>query len=310
LSKTRAKTVAAALALASSCLALPQPEALAGPIMGYRVEVGPKGAPPIALYAEESGSGTPVVLLHGLGESTFTWRKIIPALAASHRVVALDLKGFGRSEKPLDQAYSADDQAALVAAFLDKRGLTGVTLVGHSFGGTVALRTALALAAHDPSRIARLVVISAPAFPHAVAPYLDLVETPAVPEALVAPMPPEALARILLSESRGGGEVPDEDVKGYAAPYYDLAAKHAFLVTARSIVTDADNTIRARYRTLRQPSLVIWCRNDPIVPLAAGRRLTRALPNARLAVLKGCHHLPQDERPDALLAQLKPFLAR
>jgi pimeloyl-ACP methyl ester carboxylesterase len=296
-----------ALALAWGLVALPLAALTSSATRNYRIEVSVTGTPPVALYAEETGHGAPILLLHGLGESTFTWRNVVPGLSLSHRVIALDLKGFGRSEKPLDQAYSADDQAALVAQFIAKRGLTAVTLVGHSFGGTVALHTALLPGMRD--RIARLILISAPGFPHSTASYLDLVDVPAIPETLAVSMPPEILARALLSEGRGGaGDIPEEEIRGYAAPYYEFSAKRAFLVTARSIVSEAESGIANRYRTILQPSLVIWCRNDPIVPLKTGKRLARTLPNARLAVLEGCHHLPQDEKPAHLLALLRSFL--
>jgi pimeloyl-ACP methyl ester carboxylesterase len=184
-------------------------------------------------------------------------------------------------------------------------------LIGHSFGGTVALRTALVPEVRRSGRVNRLVVISAPALPDSVAPDLKVVQVPAVPETLLAPLPPEVLARMLLREARGGtGDIPEADVKGYAAPYYELAAKHAFLVTARSIVSEHGEDIARSYRTIKQPSLLVWCRNDTVVPLRTGRRLKRALPNARLAVLRGCHHLPQDERPEALASLLSSFLNR
>jgi len=275
---------------------------------GYRTEVAAPHGEPITLYAEETGEGPPMLLIHGLGESTFTWRKIAPALSATHRVIVLDLKGFGRSDKPLDQAYSADHQAALVAAFMEKRGLKDVVVVGHSFGGTVALRTALIPSVREAGRIRRLVIISAPALPGSVASHLRVVDIPAVPEALAAALPPEMMARLLLREARGGvSNIPDEDIKGYAAPYYEMAAKHAFLVTARSIVAETGEEISARYRTISQPTLVIWCRKDQVVPLRAGKRLRRTLPNARIAVLESCHHLPQDERPAALVELIRGF---
>jgi len=286
--------------------ALPVRSAVGNP-HSYRTEV-PAASGPVALYAEETGDGPPLLLLHGLGESTFTWRKVVSGLAETHRVIALDLKGFGRSDKPLDQTYSADDQAALVAAFMEKRGLTGVVLVGHSFGGTVALRTALVPGVREAGRVRRLVIISAPALPGSVASHLDLVDIPAVPEALAAALPPEVMARLLLREARGGASnIPEEDIKGYAAPYYEVAAKHAFLVTARSIVSETGDEIARRYRTISEPSLIVWCRKDPIVPLRAGKRLTRTLPNARLTILESCHHLPQDERPDALIELIRSF---
>ena len=106
---------------------------------GYRIALEVSGRPVTVLYAEESGDGPPLILLHGLGGSLFTWRHVVATLARLHHVIALDLKGFGQSDKPFDEHYSAADQAALVSAFIRKRGLRGVILVGHSFGGVVAL---------------------------------------------------------------------------------------------------------------------------------------------------------------------------
>jgi pimeloyl-ACP methyl ester carboxylesterase len=248
------------------------------------------------------------LLLHGLGESTFTWRRIVPALAETHRVIALDLKGFGRSDKPRDEAYSADDQAQLVAGFLEKRGLENVTIVGHSFGGTVALRTTLVPAVRASSRVRRIVVIGAPALPKSVASHLDLVQLPALPDALTAAVPPELMARMLLKEAGGAAVTSEEQVKGYAAPYFDIAAKHAFLVTARGIVSEGGNEIAERYRSIKEPVLAVWCRRDPIVPLKSGRKLARVLPNARLEIIEKCHHLPQEERPEALIAVIRSFI--
>lgn len=285
-------------------LGLPAPEA-----PGNRVTLTKPGEPPLTLYYEEHGAGPPLLLLHGLGESVFTWHDILPALAASHRVIALDLKGFGRSEKPDDGAYSADDQAALVARFILERGLSDVTVIGHSFGGTVALRTALVESIASKGRIRRIVAIGAPALPRAAARRLDLVMTPLVPDAVAAVVPAETAARFLLKEAMGGREPSLENVKGYAEPYEDRDATRAFFATARSIINEQDaDAIKARYRAIGQPVLLVWCRKDPIVPLRAGRQLAAALPRARLAILEGCHHLPQHERPKQLLKTLRPFL--
>jgi len=277
---------------------------------GHRITIDRAGAPPVELYYEEKGAGPPLLLLHGLGESVFTWHEVLPALAASHRVIALDLKGFGRSEKPDDGAYSADDQAALVARFIRDRGLTGLTVIGHSFGGTVALRTALAEGIAGSGRIRRIAVIAAPALPGSTPRYFEAVRAPALPDLALSAMSPDLMARLLLREAMGGAATPsDEEVEGYAAPYRDRAAMQAFLATAREIVGERDvEAVAARYRRISEPVLLVWCRNDPIVPLKAGRRLAKVLPRARLAVIERCHHLPQHERPEALLEALSTVL--
>ena len=290
----------------------PAAEASAMPSAGHRITLSQgKDRPAVSLYYEEHGSGPPLLLLHGLGESVFTWTDVLPALAARHRVIALDLKGFGRSDKPDDGAYAAEDQAALVARFLIERDMEGVTVIGHSFGGTVALRTALADGIRGTRRIGRIAVIGAPALPRAAARRFELVRLPLVPDALASVLLADAMARLLLREAMGGkAEVSDALVEGYAAPYREAGAMQAFLATARTIVAeDGQRDIAKRYRKLDAPVLVVWCRNDPIVPLRAGRRLVAALPRAKLSLMQGCHHLPQHEKPAELAKLIGTFAA-
>jgi pimeloyl-ACP methyl ester carboxylesterase len=292
---------ALALAMAAMCAAGAEAKA-------YRIALRAPGQVPTILYAEEYGRGAPVLLVHGLGASTFTWRHIVPALARSHRVIALDLKGFGRSQKPFGTRYAAADQAALVAAFINKRKLEGVTLVGHSFGGTVALLTALKLR-DEPWRIKRLVVIDAPALRQDFGTAAELLRVPGLPYVAMTATLPELMARLLLRVvSAPGRVVPERDIRGYAAPFYDLGSRHAFIATAQAIFDHNTPRMGARYRAIRVPTLIVWCRRDRIVPLKTGRRLARLIPDARLAVIGRCNHLPQDEVPDALLATLRPFL--
>ena len=276
--------------------------------LAYRIVVSAPGQPRTLLYAEEYGQGPTLLLLHGLGASTFTWRYILPALARDYRVIAIDLKGFGHSDKPFDRKYSAADQAALVAAFIRKRELADVTLIGHSFGGTVALLTALKFN-REPSRIGRLVVIDAPALKQNFSDVAELINAPGLPYAAMTATPPELMARLLLGYSRAPGrDASEADIRGYAAPFYDLGSRHAFVATAQAILDANKRRTGTLYRAIQQPTLLVWCRRDRIVPLATGRRLERILPNAELAVLKRCNHLPQDEVPKALLAELRSFL--
>lgn len=175
----------------------------------------------------------------------------------------------------------------------------------------MALRTALAEGIAGTGRVKRIAVIGAPALPHATARHLDLVMTPVIPDTVATVLPPDAVARLLLREAMGGRIPSERHVEGYAAPYREAGAMRAFLATARAIVGEQDTeAAAARYRALRQPVLVVWCRKDPIVPLRSGRQLAAALPRARLAILEGCHHLPQHERPRQLLRTLVPFIGQ
>ena len=266
-----------------ACVGALHARAATGP--GYRIALEVPGRPTTELYAEESGDGPPLILLHGLGGSLFTWRHVVTALSRGHRVIALDMKGFGQSDKPFDEHYSASDQAALVSAFIRKRGLSAVTLVGHSFGGVVALRTARDFA-REPGVIARLVVMDTPALQQDLSDGAWFFSVPGLTYMAMAVTPPDLMTRVMLRlVSAPGRVVPESDVRGYAAPFYDLGSRHAFIATGQSIVDTNGPKMGLAYRGIAQPTLIVWCRRDRIVPVATGRRLARVLPNARLAIL-------------------------
>lgn len=279
----------------------------------YRFPVRGVSSVPVSLYAEERGRGEPVVLLHGLGGSTYSWRFIAPVLARTHRVIAIDLKGFGRSDKVFDTAYSAADQARLIAGFLVGRGLTNVTLAGHSFGGVVALLTAMELNRRDPARIRQLVLIDAPALPQPLTPIVALMQQDVLPYALLTAIPADVMTRIALGASSMrdlARPYTEADTRAYAEPFYDAAARHAYIQTARQIAPELSPRDLARaYSRVHQRTLLVWCTNDEVVPLATGRSLARLMPRARLEELNGCNHAPTDEAPDALSRSLVRFLS-
>lgn len=278
----------------------------------YKLAVAGPANDPLTLYAEERGHGPTVVLLHGLGGSTYSWRFIAPALARTHRVIAIDLKGFGRSDKVFDTAYSAADQARLIETFLTRRGLRDVTLIGHSFGGQIALLIALDLQRRDPGRIHQLALIDAPALPQPLSPLVAFMQQPVLPYALLTILPPDLITRIALALSPARHPLTrpytDADASAYAEPYREAAARHAYVQTSRQIVPLGFQHIRAAYARVRQPTLLVWCTDDQIVPLASGRALARMLPHAHLVQLQGCNHAPNDEAPAALSRALLRFL--
>jgi pimeloyl-ACP methyl ester carboxylesterase len=302
-----AMVLAAGLLIAASV-------ALAGPggkgAIAYMARVVAPGTAAVSLYVEERGSGPPVVLLHGIGGSTYSFRHMVPVLARSHRVIALDLKGFGASEKPFDTDYGADVQARLVLAFLRQRGLTQVALVGHSFGGTVALLTTLEANRHDPGRIRRLVLLSAPAFPQPLGARHRFLTLPVLPYLALAAVPPLLTARAALETShRVRVPADDRDAMVYAEPLHSAAGRHALIATTRAVAELDGRDFVARYPSIRQPALLIWCRADETVPLASGIRLARTLPQAQLRVLERCEHAPAEEQPSETGALVGAFLA-
>ncbi len=255
-------------------------------------------ASPLRLASSEQGRGGPVLLIHGIGANSYTWRHLAPVLAANHRVIALDLKGYGRSDKPLDEQYSLYDQANLVADFMRRRHLRDVTLVGHSFGGGIALVLALDGDPEIRRRIARLVLIDTIAYQQELPVFFELLRTPVVGKVGPAMVPPELQARAALRMAYlDDSKITSRDVAAYARPLYSRGAKHALRQTAKQIVPADLPSLSERYKILRKPTLVLWCHQDKIVPVAIGKRLHSELPNSELRVIRGRGHLPQEERP-------------
>ncbi len=276
---------------------------------GYLTEVAPPGYPPVQLYAEETGRGPTLLLLHGLGASGYVFRRIVPVLARSHHVITLDLRGFGRSDKPFDQSYSALDQAAHVKAFIARRGLTNIILAGHSYGGGVAIALTLDLNATRPGLIKRLILMNSPAFPQPMSRAVGFLRLPIIPYLALNLIPPEITAQMSLSKDLGNfRHITETDVTRYATPLRESAAAHALITTAQRIVPDNLPELVQRYPTIRQPTLLIWCRADPVVPLVTGISLKRMLPKSSLHVLDSCMHVPPEESPSELLGHMRYFL--
>ena len=272
--------------------------------------LGPREAP-VKLFYETKGSGAPILLIHGFGASTFTWRRIAPTLAENHKVIAVDLKGFGQSDKPLDEHYSIFDQAKLIKQLIVEKDLKNLVLIGHSYGGGISLMLALDEDPRLEGRIAKLVLLDTIAYPQNIPVAFKMMDMPVVSHLGVRMVPPEMQARVALKLAYfDDTKIGDEDVEMYAAPLRTTAGKHAVIHSARQIVPQGLEEISKRYPTIKQPTLIAWCDNDRIVPLDIGLELRRNMPTSRLEIIERCGHMPQEEQPGATLKLIQDFLGR
>ncbi len=111
----------------------------------------------------ETGVGEPMIFLHGFGASSCSWNEILEPLSRKNRLILIDLKGFGLSDKPLDDKYSISDQAEIILDFIKKNELKNLVLTGHSFGGAIALFTHFKLMKEKDNPVKGLVLIDSPA---------------------------------------------------------------------------------------------------------------------------------------------------
>jgi pimeloyl-ACP methyl ester carboxylesterase len=264
----------------------------------------------LALDVQKVGTGEPLVMLHGFAASRFTWRSWITPLASRHTLYLVDLKGFGAAAKPKDARYGPADLAEDVLQLITRLDLQRVSIVGHSMGGGVALLTAMRLAdVGEGSRLTRLVSVAGTAYAQRLPPFVARLRDPST-QLLLQLLPARWIVRkVLNSIVYDPAVVTPELIEGYAAPLRPWAAKRAAALAAAQLVPDNLDELIARYRAIDVPALLVWGRNDPVVPLAIGERLAGELPRARLVVLERCGHVPMDELPEKTLHLVRDFLA-
>lgn len=263
----------------------------------------------LPLHVEERGEGPPLLLVHGFGANSYTWRHWVPDLARGHRVILVDLKGFGAAPGPDDHAYAPGDHAELLLRLVRGRDLRDLTVVGHSLGGGIALLLALRLLDAEPERLRALVLVAAAAYRQAIPPWIRMARLPLLGPILLRLAPPRLLIRaVLRSIVHDPATITPTQVEAYAEPLESAAGRRALLRTARQIVPpDLEGTV-ARYAEIGVPTLILCGRQDPVVPLEVAERLAGTLPRARLHVLEACGHDPPEERPEESLAAVREFL--
>ena len=275
----------------------------------FRTVKTPAG--PVRLAVIERGQGRPILLLHGFATSSYTWHAIIPELSKNHRVIAIDLRGFGASDKPIDDHYSIQDQTEAVQAFVEQENLRDLTVIGHSFGGGIALVMALNAEQQRKPRIRNIVLIDFLAYRQPMPIFFRLLQIPMVGDLSMTLVPPEIQAgQGLRLAYYDPDKITGQDVAEYANTLYSPAAKHALTKTIEQLVPDNIDEIASRYKTIKMPALIVWCQQDKVVPVVLGLRLHEEMRSSELALFSQCGHMPQEEKPEDTLAAIQAFLKR
>ncbi len=242
-----------------------------------------------------------VVLVHGFASSIENWATVIPALSKSYRVVALDLKGFGWTDRP-EGDYSPEAQAKLLLKLMDARGVQKAMLVAHSWGSSVAMQ-ALLMA---PDRFTRVALYDAWLYEDQIPTFFHWSRGAGVGEVLFglfySERPDERMSLAFYDKRFVSERLVEEVEKALARP----GTRAAALAAVRG---QRYSEVEARYRTMDKPTLLLWGREDLVTPLKYGERLSRELPNARMVVYPRCGHFPMIEARDASNRDLMAFLA-
>jgi pimeloyl-ACP methyl ester carboxylesterase len=264
------------------------------------------------VFVIDVGPGTaavaapPLCLLHGLFLTHYAFRRIIPELAVHRRVVALDLPGAGDSDRPSTRStgdYAVDWLAHAVLQTLAAIGIERFDLLGHDFGGAVAV----AIAAEEPRRVRRLALLD----PVVIAVSLPLQGTLSVvpslgPEVFKRTLRRADLRRFLVQGTSTPELVSDSDVN----VYWDRLTRRGGREATYAMLSQLGTLIslRDRLRAVEAPTLVMWGDRDQLVAPEQGDRLVELMPEARLELVDGCGHNPADERPTEVARLIEDHL--
>lgn len=258
------------------------------------------------------GSGPPVVLLHGFAGNRSTWRFWQGPLAERYQVHLVDAFGCGAAPFPADDRYGPRSQGDALVAYLRDNDLRDATLVGHSLGGGIALYAALRLRElGEAERLRALVSVAGAAYAQAIPGFIALFRIPGLGRALLWALGPDrAVPWVLREIVYDPARVTPEQIEAYAAPLRDPRRRRAIERIAQQIVPPGIAALESAWRTIETPTLLLWGRHDPVVPLWVGERLAGEMPHAELAVLERCGHIVPEELPEASLSLLTDFLER
>lgn len=247
------------------------------------------------------GEGPPVLLLHGISSSLYTWKDVLPALAAHHDVIAVDLPGFGDSAIP--SPASGDRIARSVVGLMDRLGITRASLVGNSLGGAIAI----AIAARLPDRVDRIVLIDAAGYNFAPADRPLLLRLAgAIPAPVLEALPVRPMVKLgLLQVFHDDALVTPDKVAEYVAPMRRPGASAAL---HQLLLGTDDLHFPGVIREVRAPTLIVWGRYDTWIPPRDAERFAADIPGARVVTTE-TGHMPQEERPAETAALIEEFLS-
>lgn len=253
------------------------------------------------------GKGSPVLLIHGFGGWSRDWTHTIPILAESHEVFALDLPGWGLSEKPADFDYSIEAQAEFVLDFMAHFGLDNVDLIGNSMGGGIAVH----LTTQYPNRVRKLILIDSVGYEgyriwHNM--LLLAVQIPGISYVVKPFLPIFPRFRHRTQWLFGGSKkVSLDDYRDHYLPLLTEGSAESLVNMVKTLRLDS---VQERIASVNKPTLILWGEKDPFMHVKHAYLFEAAIEGSELVVFPGIGHVPQTEVPQQVNALILEFLSR
>ena len=261
----------------------------------------------LRLHYLEEGSGDPVLLLHGWPTSSYLWREIVGPLGEGNRAIALDLPGFGRSDKPTDASYSFRLYDRVLTSFLDQLGIERVGLAVHDIGGPIGLHWA----AQHPQRLSRLALLNTLVYARpslAVIAFVAAARTPGVRSFLTSQRGLRWAMRYGVHDKT---RLSEETIRAYQEPFVDDDARVALRKAAYGLHPRGFREIERWLPTIEVPVRILYGERDRVLldVKRTMRKVNEDVGGAEVSTLADCGHFLQEERPAEIATALSEFFS-
>jgi pimeloyl-ACP methyl ester carboxylesterase len=256
-------------------------------------------------YTEYPATGKDILFIHGFASSTYTWEKVAPVLnKLGYHVWALDIKGFGWSDKPKDASYDILTLTEEVYQWMEALGLDDVVLVGNSLGGGITTLMALL----HPEKVGRMVLIDAAAYNTKFPFIMELARLPLSAEMTKLFFSRWVVRQTLSEVYHHRDWIGKDQVDAYYERLRTDNALNAQIAVVRALEFSRVEKFVNRIPEIQSKALIIWGEHDRWIPLSSAYRFNAELRDSTLVVIPECGHMPQEEYPDFTARLIDAFI--
>ena len=265
---------------------------------------------PLPFYETRGSGNNQIILIHGFGLNHKSWYDISPILADKFTIYMVDLIGFGNSPTPENWPYTIEAQAEVLINFIINKKLSDVVIVGHSYGGGVALMLFHKMIENGNSSLVKKLILIAPAaYPQALPFFVTLPRIPFIGRLILKRLSARfqikmALRKVFMNKKA----VTEERVKRYIGNIVSPSHRKALVQTAKNIIPQETDKLLNKIEKIHHRTLLVYGENDSVILKKNLERLSRTLPNVITKKIADCGHVPQEEYPRVTAELISDFL--